>query len=25
MLDGGELEYVGPSRGRSVRYRLTRA
>jgi len=25
MLDGGELEYAGPSRGRSVRYRLTRA
>lgn len=25
MLDGGELEYAGPSRGRNVRYRLTRA
>jgi ATP-dependent DNA helicase RecG len=25
MLDGGDLEYSGPSRGRNVRYRLPRA
>jgi hypothetical protein len=25
MLEGGDLEYAGPSGGRNVRYRLARA